>query len=176
MYLYILVNAWYVLIHTQFILSIYSFPLIINLFYWHAHIENIKTVANLSNNKDVFMCILCFHARAGYLQKYETILKEINLHPGSAPVQDNQYQVECLALSDCNFNLACETGTWICYPSLVAMLNCPSMLWHMKVIYYYVHVYTGMYFDQPSTSWCVPSIYSDMFVLNRLTLGIALVV
>ena len=24
----------------------------------HAHIENIKTVANLSNNKDVFMCIL----------------------------------------------------------------------------------------------------------------------
>ncbi len=107
MYLYILVNVWYVLIHTQFILSTYSFPLIINLFYQHAHIENINTVADLSNNKDVFMCILCFHARAGYLQSNETILKEINLHPGSAPVQDNQYQVECLALSDCNFNLAC---------------------------------------------------------------------
>ena len=37
----------------------------------HAHIENIKTVANLSNNKDVFMCILRFHARADYLQLFE---------------------------------------------------------------------------------------------------------
>ena len=32
----------------------------------HAHIENIKFVANLTNNKDVFMCILRFYARAGY--------------------------------------------------------------------------------------------------------------
>ena len=31
----------------------------------HAHIENIKTVANLMNNKDVFMCILRLHAHAG---------------------------------------------------------------------------------------------------------------
>ncbi len=43
----------------------------------HAHIENIETVANLSNNKDVFMCILRFHARAGYLQHYEALLKEL---------------------------------------------------------------------------------------------------
>jgi hypothetical protein len=34
-------------------------------------------VANLSNNKDVFMCILRVHARAGYLQHYETLLKEL---------------------------------------------------------------------------------------------------
>ena len=33
----------------------------------HAHIDNIKSVANLSNNEDVFMCSLCFHAQAGYL-------------------------------------------------------------------------------------------------------------
>ena len=39
----------------------------------HAHIDNIKSVANLSNNKDVFMCILRFHARAGYLQHYEAL-------------------------------------------------------------------------------------------------------
>ncbi len=33
------------------------------------------------------MCILRFHARAGYLQAYETLLKEINVHPAaSAPV------------------------------------------------------------------------------------------
>ena len=52
----------------------------------HAHIKNIKTVANLSNNKDVFMCILLFHARAGYLQHYETLLKEIDLSVMIPPV------------------------------------------------------------------------------------------
>ncbi len=52
-------------------------------FQQHAHIENIKTVENLTNNKDVFMCILWYHARAGYLQTYETLLKEINSHPSA---------------------------------------------------------------------------------------------
>ncbi len=56
------------------------------MFCQHAHVKNIKTAANLTNNKDVFMCILCFHALAGYLQTYETLLKETNEHPGSAPV------------------------------------------------------------------------------------------
>jgi hypothetical protein len=54
----------------------------------HAHIENIKTVANLTNNKDVFMCILRFHARAGYLQHYKTLLTAIALHPISDAPQD----------------------------------------------------------------------------------------
>ena len=67
----------------------------------HAHIENIKTVANLSNNKDVFMCILRFHARAGYLQHYETLLKELNGHPASDPVPPDQYhqQTQILLLA-----------------------------------------------------------------------------
>ena len=58
------------------------------------------------------MCILCFHAQAGYLQTYETLLNEINMHPGSALVDDDQFIVEsqAVALSDCNFNLACKTG------------------------------------------------------------------
>jgi hypothetical protein len=96
-------------------------------------------VANLTNNKDVFMCIMCFHARAGYLQTYETLLKEINEHPGSAPVEDDQYLVESVALADRNFNIACETG--IRYPSLVAMLNRRSMLWRATVIFHFMHVY-----------------------------------
>jgi hypothetical protein len=52
-----------------------------------------KTVANLSNNKDVFMCILRFHARAGYLQHYETLLKELNTHSSSDPIPPDQYEV-----------------------------------------------------------------------------------
>ncbi len=41
------------------------------------------------------------------------------------------------------FDVACESG--ICYQSLVAILNCPSMLWHMTVMYHCFHVHTGMY-------------------------------
>ncbi len=99
----------------------------------HAHINNLKTIANLTNNKDVFMCIIRFHARVGYLQTYETLLKEINAHPRSAyvPGADDQYQVECLALADRNMNIPCESG--IRYPSLTAMLNSRDMYWRITV-------------------------------------------
>jgi hypothetical protein len=77
------------------------------------------------------MCIIRFHARAGYLQQYETMLKEINLHPGSEEVPDDQYAVETVALADRNFNVPCETG--IRYPSLIAMLNRQDMRWSPSV-------------------------------------------
>ncbi len=88
-------------------------------------------------------------------------------------MQEDQYQAECAALSDSNFNLACETGIW--YPFLVAMLNSPSMMWHMKVMYHDVHVHTGKYCEQNSTSWYVLGRYSDILVINRPTLEVALV-
>jgi hypothetical protein len=81
------VRTCYILVLTWYILGTYS----VHTFCQHAHRDNIKTVANLTNNKDVFMSILRFHARAGYLQTYETLLKEINEHPGSAPVKEDQY-------------------------------------------------------------------------------------
>ncbi len=81
------------------------------------------------------MCIIRFHAlaRAGYLQTYETLLKEINAHPGSAyvPDADDQYQVGCLAQADCNMKIPCETG--IRYPSLTAMLNRRDMMGRITV-------------------------------------------
>ncbi len=95
--------------------------------YQHAHIENLKTVANLTNNKDIFMCIIRFHARAGYLQHYETLLKEINSHPGSDEVPPDQYAVETIALADRNLNVPCELG--IRYPTLIAMQNRADMRW-----------------------------------------------
>ena len=51
------------------------------------------------------MCILRFRARAGYLQHYETLLKELNVHPASDPVPPDQYEVERAALSDRNLNV-----------------------------------------------------------------------
>jgi hypothetical protein len=109
----------------------------------HAHIENIKTVANLSNNKDVFMCILRFHARAGYLQHYETLLKELNTHPATDPVPPDQYEVERVALSDRNLNVPCESG--IRYPSMLAMLNRRQQQSKMSVMFCLIHVHTQLY-------------------------------
>jgi hypothetical protein len=93
------------------------------VFFQHAHIENIKIVANLTNNKDVFLCIIRFHALTGYLQTYETLLKEINAHPASD--EADQYAVESVALADRKLNVPCESG--IRYPKLVAMLNHKDM-------------------------------------------------
>ena len=108
----------------------------------HAHIENIKTVANLTNNKDVFMCILRFHARAGYLQHYETLLKELNEHPASDPVPPDQYEVESASLADRNLNVPCESG--IRFPSymVTGMLLRRQTQSKVMVILCLVHVYT----------------------------------
>ena len=108
----------------------------------HAHIENIKTVANLSNNKDVFMCILRFHARAGYLQHYETLLKELNAHPASDPVPPDQYEVERVALSDRNLNVPCESG--IRYPSMLVMFNRRQTQSKISVMFCLIHVHTEL--------------------------------
>lgn len=73
------------------------------------------------------MCILRFHARAGYLQHYQTLLKELNSHlpddagPQDEPASEDQYAVERVTLADRNHNLPSETG--LRYPSLVAMYN-----------------------------------------------------
>ena len=90
------------------------------------------------------MCILRYHARVGYLQHYETLLKEINSHPGSSPVAPDQYAVESAALADRNFNVPCETG--IRYPSLISMINRRDMLWRPTVLFSNVNnLYTFTY-------------------------------
>lgn len=43
----------------------------------HAHIELIKSVAHLTNNKDVFLCILRFHCRCGLVQQYQQMLADL---------------------------------------------------------------------------------------------------
>ncbi len=87
----------------------------------HAHIDKIKSVANLSNNKDVFICILHFHALAGYLKHYETLPKELEAHvPEDVGLQaepEDQYDVERVAPADQNHDLPSETS--LRYPSLL---------------------------------------------------------
>ena len=88
------------------------------------------------------MCILRFHARAGYLQHYETLLKELNAHPGSDPVPPDQYEVECAALSDRNLNVPCESG--ILFPSNMVMLLRQNKQSRISVLFCHVHVHTQL--------------------------------
>ncbi len=55
------------------------------------------------------MCILRFHARAGYLQTYETLLKQLSSLQGSDKEQD-QYAVDCVALADRNLMSLASLG------------------------------------------------------------------
>ena len=88
------------------------------------------------------MCILRFHARAGYLQHYETLLKELNGHPATDPVPPDQYEVERIALSGRNLNVPCESG--IRYPSLLVMMNRRQTQSRMLVMFCLIYVYTKL--------------------------------
>ena len=93
------------------------------------------------------MCVLRFHARAGYLQHYETLLKELEAHvpedAGSQAEPQDQYDVERVALSDRNHNLPGEIGLW--YPFLVVMSNRHLMTLRITVTCSYICVQTSTY-------------------------------
>ena len=96
----------------------------------HAHIELIKSVAHLTNNKDVFLCILRFHTRVGFLRHYERLLSEVEGFPAA---EADAYAADKQILCDRNYNVACETG--IRYPTLPAMLNSDAVLMRFSVRY-----------------------------------------
>jgi hypothetical protein len=56
-----------------------------------------------------FHVYLRFHASAGYLQHFTTLLKELNTHHATDPVPPDQYEVELVALSDSNLNVPCKS-------------------------------------------------------------------
>jgi hypothetical protein len=50
----------------------------------HAHIDIIKIVAaHISNNMDVFLCLLLYQCSSGLLQQYEQMLEDM-VRPGEA--------------------------------------------------------------------------------------------
>ena len=95
--------------------------------------------------KHVLDCNSFFHARAGYLQHYEALLKELEEHvpedvvPQAVP--DDQYAVECVALADRNHNLPSETG--LRYPSLLVMNNRHLTTQRLSVICPFIGVHTS---------------------------------
>ena len=89
----------------------------------HAHIDLIKSVAHLTNNKDVFLCILRYHCRSGLVQQYEQMLEDLldgNEDAGgesvSRPVAFDRDKMQQALFSDRNFSVSCELG--VRYPVL----------------------------------------------------------
>ena len=81
----------------------------------HAHIDLLKSVAHLTNNKDIFLCILRYHARRAHLQHLELLLEDIKRDlEGTSDVREIGEDVDDDAC-------ACEAG--IRYPTLQAMVN-----------------------------------------------------
>ena len=89
----------------------------------HAHIDLIKSVAHLTNNKDVFLCILRYHCRRGLVQQYEQMLEDmLDVKDGDArKLAMEQDKIEKALSGDRNFSISCELG--VRFPTLKAILN-----------------------------------------------------
>ena len=81
----------------------------------HAHIDLIKSVAHLTNNKDAFLCILRYHCRRGLVQQYEQMLED--MLDGNEPaagesesrqVAMDQEKIQQALTGDRNFSIAHE--------------------------------------------------------------------
>jgi len=97
----------------------------------HAHIDIIKSVAHLTNNKDVFLCILRYHCRRGLLQQYEQLLEDMVGPGGAHNIQMEKTRMEKALTGDRNFSISCELG--VRYPSLRAMINREDLHLRMSV-------------------------------------------
>jgi hypothetical protein len=76
----------------------------------HVHIDIIKSVAHLTNNKDVFLCILRYHCRRGLLQQYEQLLEDLVGQDEACAIQMDQTRMEKALTGDRNFSISCELG------------------------------------------------------------------
>jgi hypothetical protein len=89
----------------------------------HAHIDLINSVAHLTNNKDVFLCILRYHCRRGLVQQNGQMLEDmfdVNESDARTLAIDHD-KIEQALTGDRNFSIPCELG--VRYPMLKAMLN-----------------------------------------------------
>jgi hypothetical protein len=83
----------------------------------HAHIDLIKSVAHLTNNKDVFLCILRYHCRGGLVQQDEQMLEDmldVNDNDARKLAIDHD-KIEKALSADRNFRML---ASWGCYPLL----------------------------------------------------------
>ena len=118
----------------------------------HAHIDIIKTVAHLTNNKDVFLCILRYHCRRGFIQQYEQMLEDMvedGDTSGPQTIELDHDKIAAVLNEDRNFSISCELG--LRYPTLKAMINRADLNLRISVSLSYVN----------RISWYIFGIYNE---------------
>jgi hypothetical protein len=118
----------------------------------HAHIDIIKTIAHLTNNKDVFLCILRYHCRRGFIQQYEQMLEDMvedGDTSGPQTIELDHDKIAAVLNEDRNFSISCELG--LRYPTLKAMINRADLNLRISVSLSYVN----------RISWYIFGIYNE---------------
>jgi hypothetical protein len=100
--------------------------------------------AHLTNNKDVFLCILCYLCRSGMVQQYQQMLEDL--------VDDQDVEARSLAMDqakiercygDRNFSMLFTLG--VRYPTLQAMVNREDLHLHVGVSLLFIFLAYAMY-------------------------------
>lgn len=84
----------------------------------HCHIDFLKKLAKCTNNKEVFLCIIRWHVRAGhlqYLRSLDAAAAEVEAETEEGAARS---RIDALSLKE---DLPCELG--IRYPTLQAILS-----------------------------------------------------
>ncbi len=85
------------------------------------HIKIIKSVAHLTNTKDVFLCILHYHCHSGLLQQYELLLEDMVGSGEAHKLQLDRTRMAKVLTGDRIFSISYELG--VSFPTLLAMMN-----------------------------------------------------
>ena len=86
----------------------------------HCHIDFCKRLASCTNNKDVFLCIMRWHVRAGHLQYLRSLDADANDCEGGGK-EEAEDMLGCPSPARLTHDsLPCELG--IRYPNLQAIL------------------------------------------------------
>ena len=95
----------------------------------------IKSVAHLTNNKDVFLCILRYHCRRGLVHQYEQMLEDMidDTRTESRPIEMEMDKIEKALNDDRDFCISCELG--LHYPALG-----PASSHGSKLLIYSCHI------------------------------------
>ena len=99
----------------------------------HCHIDFCKRLAQCTNNKDVFACILRWHVRSGHLQYLRTL--DVDAMEAEAD-GERQDAVDAALKSD---SIPCELG--IRYPTLSAIMTGKKNIQTTLVIFIYEFIF-----------------------------------
>ena len=106
----------------------------------HCHIEFCKNLAGCTNNKDIFLTILCWHVRAAHLQYLRNL--EVDLADAEGNDGPDELSTTLQLEADKNDGVSCELC--IRYPTLQSIVSGRKKN-HLSIQVCYVTCYVTCY-------------------------------